>query len=141
MIKIYRKTATIRAEQFNDTNDQDFVNTCRKYKLVQPGNDLHFELPTLEGLMKINYGDWIATGIDGEHWAIADEVFKRTYAELPVISRTLSNYIELYKSKGYGLTVALCDCTDEDCPEDIPDTEVARAWLDGYQVEAKHEER
>lgn len=24
-------------------------------------------------------GDWIATGIDGEHWAIADDIFRRTY--------------------------------------------------------------
>ena len=24
-------------------------------------------------------GIWIATGIDGEHWAIADNIFRRTY--------------------------------------------------------------
>lgn len=32
--------------------------------------------------MKINKGDWIATGIDGEHWCIADDIFKRTYEEV-----------------------------------------------------------
>ena len=26
-------------------------------------------------------GDWIATGIDGEHWAIKDDIFKKTYTE------------------------------------------------------------
>lgn len=32
--------------------------------------------------MKINKGDWIATSIDGEHWCIADDIFKRTYEEV-----------------------------------------------------------
>ncbi len=27
----------------------------------------------------LHKGDWIATGIDGEHWAIADDIFRRTY--------------------------------------------------------------
>lgn len=82
MIKEYRKTSTIKAEQFNDTNDEHFFRICDKYKLVQPGSDLHFELPTLEGLMKIEYGDWIATGAKGEHWAIRDDIFKKTYQEV-----------------------------------------------------------
>ena len=29
--------------------------------------------------MKINKGDWIVTGIDGEHWAIAPDIFEKTY--------------------------------------------------------------
>lgn len=24
-------------------------------------------------------GDWIATGIDGEHWCIANDIFRKTY--------------------------------------------------------------
>ena len=39
----------------------------------------YFLLPTKEGNMKINKGDWIATGIDGEYWVIADDIFLRTY--------------------------------------------------------------
>ena len=35
-----------------------------------------------EGNMKLNAGDWIATGIDGEHWCIADDIFRRTYEEI-----------------------------------------------------------
>jgi len=112
MIKIYRKTATIKAEKFNDTNDQVFVNTCRKYKLVQPGNDLHLELPTMEGLMKIEYGDWIATGVKGEHWAIADEIFKQTYAELPVIPGKVAKFIEFYK-KNYSLANLFMDSANQ----------------------------
>ena len=29
--------------------------------------------------MKFDTGDWIATGIDGEHWAISQEIFEKTY--------------------------------------------------------------
>lgn len=32
--------------------------------------------------MKFDTGDWIATGIDGEHWVIADNIFQRTYEEV-----------------------------------------------------------
>ena len=34
---------------------------------------------TKEGNMKLNAGDYIATGIDGEHWAIDKNIFERTY--------------------------------------------------------------
>lgn len=36
-------------------------------------------LPTKEGDMRINLGDWIATGEKGEHWAIKDDIFRLTY--------------------------------------------------------------
>lgn len=39
-------------------------------------------LMTLEGPMKLNIGDWIATGVKGEHLAIADDVFKASYMEV-----------------------------------------------------------
>lgn len=29
--------------------------------------------------MKLNAGDYIATGIDGEHWAIDKDIFEKTY--------------------------------------------------------------
>ena len=32
--------------------------------------------------MKLNAGDYIATGIDGEHWTIDKDVFKRTYERM-----------------------------------------------------------
>ena len=32
--------------------------------------------------MNISIGDWIATGIDGEHWAIDKDIFERTYERL-----------------------------------------------------------
>lgn len=83
----YRKTALIEAEQFNEAEWQ------KKYKACQHPDEWervadrlgvdhylnHFVIRTLEGEMTVHDGDWIATGVNGEHWAIADDVFKKTY--------------------------------------------------------------
>lgn len=36
-------------------------------------------IPTLEGDMTGNIGDWIITGINGEHYPCKDEIFRKTY--------------------------------------------------------------
>lgn len=82
MIKEYRKIATIKAERYQGTEEQ-----CKKYgihtiKTPPMVTNYNEYLPTKEGDMKINKGDWIATGIDGEHWAIANDIFRRTYEEV-----------------------------------------------------------
>ena len=79
MIKECRKTATIKVEQFTGSLKQ-----VTKYKvhIVGPtsiGDASYYTLPTEEGDMVLHEGDWIATSIDGEHWAIKDSVFKKTY--------------------------------------------------------------
>ena len=140
MTKIYRKTATIKAEQFNDTNDAMFVQIVRKYKLAQPEPfSLAFHLPTLNGDMRVNYGDWIVTGDKGEHWAITDDVFKRTYAELPVIPRDVDIYIQLSQIHDLpiGHAFMFAETLDKDAFNWIVDNSdaFARAWLDGYTVE------
>ena len=79
MLHTYRKTATIQAEQFDGSLKQ-----IAKYKvhIIGPttfGDKTFFLLPTKEGNMSIDVGDWIATGVDGEHWIIANDIFHRTY--------------------------------------------------------------
>ena len=79
MLHKYRKKVTIKAEQFDGSTKQ-----IARYKvhIVGPtswGDASYFLLPTKEGNMKLNVGDYIATGIDGEHWAIADDIFRWTY--------------------------------------------------------------
>lgn len=32
--------------------------------------------------MKLNKGDWIATGVNYEHWAVKNDVFQKTYEEV-----------------------------------------------------------
>ena len=79
MLHTYRKTALIEAEQFDGSIKQI---TRYKVHIVGPtsrGDTSYFLLPTKEGNMKLNAGDYIATGVDGEHWAIDQDIFERTY--------------------------------------------------------------
>ena len=76
----YRKTALIEAEQYIGSPAQVI-----EYNIVEIppviGTDKPYEyfIPTLEGPMELHADDWIATGVNGEHWAIADDIFKKTY--------------------------------------------------------------
>lgn len=137
MIKIYRKTTTIKAEQFDGSDEM-----IEKYNITPPMPlDPDYTINTLEGDMALGIGDWVATGVNGEHWAISDDVFKKTYAELPVIPKYVADYIDMLKNNsdvinasigaieyGWG-SVKLTTWLDEN-----GDT-FARAWLDGYQIE------
>ena len=149
MNKIYRKTTTINAEQFDGSNEMAkrygaelYSNSGYGYDAVEgePDGD-GYVLITLEGELLIRTGDWIATGINGEHWPIANDVFKKTYAELPVIPKYVADYIDMLKNNsdvinasigaieyGWG-SVKLTTWLNEN-----GDT-FARAWLDGYQIE------
>lgn len=146
MIKIYRKTATIKAEQFDGSNEM-----ADKYGIeFDEAYIFSFRLDTLEGWIGIRIGDWIATGINGEHWAIANDIFKKTYAELPVIPKNVANYLEDCKRAKTTIGTSLSgnivlfsharshnmihDILSWLCPSDNQNL-FARAWLDGYQVE------
>lgn len=147
MIKVYRKTDTIKAEQFDGSEEMinkypiEFDDTC-----VFP-----FRFFTPAGWLGINLYDWIATGVNGEHWPIADDVFKKTYTELPAINKGIAQLIELTKQDGKSLGDMFVDYAPKqltDADEDmisnwVHDTKnktvlsnkLARAWLDGYVVE------
>lgn len=147
MIKIYRKTTTIKAEQFDEVKWQSVYNASHNpeewdFEARKLGIDHyhgHFIIPTHEGDMRVHDGDWIATEINGEHWPITDDVFRKMYAELPVIPRFVADYIRLMKLEGKSLGDAIKYWLREDdideYMEDNSET-FARAWLDGYQVEA-----
>lgn len=79
MIKEYRKMATIKAEQFDGSPEMVF-----KYDIFPDysGNNVRYFIETKEGQLEIKEGDWIATGVEGEHWAIADDIFRKTYEEV-----------------------------------------------------------
>lgn len=72
MLHKYRKTGFIEAEQFDGSTEM-----TKKYDLKNYGGDL--VLDELEGEFAIKPGDWIATGINGERWVIADDIFRKTY--------------------------------------------------------------
>ncbi|WP_215678695.1 hypothetical protein [Lactiplantibacillus plantarum] len=134
MIKIYRKTATIKAEQFDGS--EEMIELYDMGFQLAPNGKGGAIIKTLEGDLLVHVGDWIATGVNGEHWIIPNALYEQQYGELPVISKELDTYIQLYKRKGYGITDMLYDLNDEVCPDvHLTKDDIARAWLDGYQVE------
>jgi hypothetical protein len=46
------------------------------------GDDCSLIIPTLEGAMKCDKGDWIIKGINGEFYPCKDDIFKKTYYEV-----------------------------------------------------------
>ncbi|AGL64409.2 hypothetical protein [Lactiplantibacillus plantarum] len=132
-MKFYRKQP-IEAEQFDGSNEM-----IDKYELIDAGTMLgthHSPELYLMGSGKVDVGDWIATGADSSHWIIPNALYEQQYGELPVISKELDTYIQLYKRNGYGITDMLYDLNDEVCPDvHLTKDDIARAWLDGYVVE------
>ncbi|USJ86887.1 DUF1642 domain-containing protein [Lactiplantibacillus pentosus] len=142
MTKIYRKTATIKAEQFDGSDEM-----VDKYELAMGGSG-QLWIKTLEGPLKLSVDDWIATGTKGEHWAIKSDVFNETYSELPVVPKAVAAWIKKCKHDGIAIASAM---DKEKFPEKVADyfrtyytrdqwieiqDTFARAWLDGYMVEA-----
>ncbi|MCB7150768.1 hypothetical protein [Lactiplantibacillus plantarum] len=133
-MKVYLKQL-FQAEQFDGTKQSADHLGLFKYR----GG---WYLETLEGSMLVSNGYWIATGVNGEHWAISDDVFKKTYAELPVIPKNVTCSIKQYKEWNCDLGIVF----DDACSGNIWKAGVgewilehsdvfARAWLDGYVVE------
>ncbi|WP_072534389.1 DUF1642 domain-containing protein [Lactiplantibacillus plantarum] len=137
-MKFYRKQP-IEAEQFDGSNEM-----IDKYELIDAGTMLgthHSPELYLTGSGKVDVGDWIATGVNGERWLITDEVFKQKYKELPVIPENVAYIIKQAKKGDYKLGwvfnatyLGLWRVSVGNWIRTHADT-VARAWLDGYVVE------
>jgi hypothetical protein len=146
MIKIYRKTATIKAEQFDGSDEM-----IKKYDIaIGSGWVAPYRINTIEGWVGVQINSWIATGVNGEHWPITEEVFKKSYAELPVIPKNVANYLVDCKHDHTTIGTSLSgnivlfghartpdmihDILSWLRPYDNQDL-FARAWLDGFQTE------
>lgn len=79
MLHKYKKRVPIEAEQFNGSTKQIVRYKVHVVGPTSWGGASHFLLPTKEGNMSLHLGDYIATGVDGEHWAIDQDTFERTY--------------------------------------------------------------
>lgn len=145
-------TQPIVAEQF----DGD-IEMVKKYHMhtdtdyMISDDPLEFEtvpylIETLEGWVPLTINDWIATGVKGEYWVVTDNVFRQTYAELPMIPKFVADWIENCHQLDSGDIATVLLSNDDEQPQgkfaDYTTTyviynanTVARAWLDGYQVE------
>lgn len=134
MARTYRETDNIKAEQFDGTKE-----TAERLGLFRYRGGWYLE--TLAGNLAVKIGYWIATGANGEHWPITDDVFKKAYAELPVIPEEVAYMIKQAKNGDYNLGVALYGAYEGVLKPSVVKwilmhTEVfSRAWLDGYTVE------
>ncbi|OEZ34314.1 hypothetical protein A6B36_13615 [Lactiplantibacillus plantarum] len=166
-MKVYRKTDTIKAEQFDGSQSSLFGYEVMPDSLLdaltgEPAyysiliDDVESEPDDFPDDNEVSFeiGDWIVKETD-EIKVIADDVFKKTYAELPVINKGIAQLIELTKQDGKSLGDMFVDYAPKqltDADEDmisnwVHDTKnktvlsnkLARAWLDGYVVEEEHD--
>ena len=76
----FRKTALIEATQWHKMGDHPAV----KLRYVSHVGSTQVPwVDTLEGGHVVTPGDWIATGIQGEHWPIKADIFAATYEAVP----------------------------------------------------------
>jgi len=149
MIKIYHKTATIKAEQFDEAKWHAIYNDfhtpeewdVEARKLGIDHYHGYFIIPTYEGDMRIHDGDWIATGENGEHWPIGNEIFQKTYMELPAIPKGVAEYIESAKQdeEVTNVIIAAMGAIEFDQSNIVVSEwiqangdDFAQAWLTGY---------
>ena len=76
----YRKTATIRAVRYLGQHVDGVCTGGASCKSRGAPDDAVPHIHTLEGDLTVSHGDWIATGVQGERWAIKPDVFAATYA-------------------------------------------------------------
>lgn len=102
----YYKTGIITAEQFDGS--QRMID---KYHLQDKRSQWpQLVIHTLEGDMDVDNDDWIATGVEDEHWPITDDIFRNTYAPLPAVPKTVLDTIEAFKSADWRLDKVFEEC-------------------------------
>jgi hypothetical protein len=73
MAKYRKKPVIIEAFQWFKHGDSEIVE-------IYDGDVGWIE--TLEGGHKVNPGDWIITGINGEHYSCKPDIFEKTYEKV-----------------------------------------------------------
>ena len=84
-MKYRKKPVVIEAVQWNPSERGSQIggwpNSWKKMALKWKVGLVHLNLfiPTLEGEMRADKGDWIIKGVKGEFYPIKDEIFRETY--------------------------------------------------------------
>lgn len=88
MPKFRKKPLEIEARNYESPNvAYDLVQWINKDRyrhlpVAYVKSSKKIAIPTLEGTMKANIGDWIIKGITGEFYACKSDVFELTYDEI-----------------------------------------------------------
>lgn len=146
MIKIYQKQP-IQAEQFDGSQKMvDKYHISVYNENINKYGGLGDWTPneyTFNGTY-IDVGDWIIENCGNIRLIMTNNVFKKDYAELPVIPKAVAEYIEHMKSSQRDIGEAMrywLRTSDIDEYMEYNSEKFTRAWLDGYQVEAQHDTR
>lgn len=83
-MKFRKKPIVIEATQWFKDGDHPAVKVMNTYdkKKISPGIIYVGKMPyveTLEGRMFVTPGDWIITGVQGEHYPCKPDIFEMTY--------------------------------------------------------------
>jgi len=70
-MKFCKKPVVIEATQWFKIGDHPAV--------VSAMSGAFFGVHTLEGFMRVTEGDWIITGVKGEHYPCKPDIFEMTY--------------------------------------------------------------
>ncbi len=86
MAKFRKKPVVIEAVQFDGTFPQGFFGTFepRVTGHRSAGNATWLTIPTLEGDMTVQEGDWIIKGVQGEFYPCKPDIFAATYEPVEV---------------------------------------------------------
>lgn len=80
-MKYRKKPVVIEAMQFTGKNDKECLAFCTS--AIDPDdNKPSLIIPTLEGVMTANVGDYIIKGVNGEFYPCKPDIFEKTYEKV-----------------------------------------------------------
>lgn len=84
-----KKPVTVEARQFTEANGRDLAAWSGGMYIdiphSQPGRPV-IEIPTLEGVVTAQLGDWIIKGVAGEFYPVKNTIFLQTYEPVAEVS-------------------------------------------------------
>ncbi|MFV0189087.1 MULTISPECIES: hypothetical protein [Empedobacter] len=82
MKKYIKKPVIIEAKEleYNTKSQEEIIEWSNG--LIKKGLDGGLRIPTLEGVMVANTGDFIIKGIEGEFYPCKPDIFHKTYSEV-----------------------------------------------------------
>jgi hypothetical protein len=83
-MNVRKKLIIVQAEQVHEytyIGETIVIPLCVVTRFLRPG----LWVKTLEGWYRVKLGDWIITGVKGEHYPIRADIFEETYESVPVV--------------------------------------------------------
>lgn len=79
LTKFRKKPVVIEAVQWFKMGDHPAVKMTPDYLANGSRGEESPGIETLEGKLRVSVGDWIITGVNGEHYACKPDIFAKTY--------------------------------------------------------------